>query len=238
MKHKNREIPPQPIAGESFTIKEQFKYTDKQLSIIKTGLNKDTKAIFCDGLWGSGKSYMAVLIALKLLSQKRVNSIVYIRNPVESSSLSRIGFIPGTIEDKMAPYNQIFFDKIYEFISKSEMDKLQKEGKIQCVPLGYSRGLSWSSKVIIVDEAASLTYDDILLLLSRCGEHTKIIFIGDSVNQNDIGSKSGFKKMFDLFNDEESRKEGVFSFELKHSADIVRSGFVRFIMKKTGKIIQ
>ena len=220
-----------------FLIKERFKYTEKQINIIKIALEKDTRAIFCDGIWGSGKSFIAVLIALKLLSHKKINGIIYIRNPIESSSTSKIGSLPGSILEKMEPYNQIFFDKLSELLTSPDLDKLKKSNKIECIPLGYARGLSWESKVVIVDEAASLTYDDILLLLTRCGDHTRIIFIGDSINQNDIGTKSGFRKIYNLFSDEESKNNGVFTFELNQETDIVRSGFVRFVMKKTGKIV-
>jgi predicted ribonuclease YlaK len=136
----------------------------------------------------------------------------------------------------MQPYNQIFFDKLDEFLTKPDIDNLQKQNKIECIPLGFSRGLSWEGKLIIVDEAASLTFDDIILLLTRCAEHTKIFFIGDSLNQNDIGAKSGFRKMFDLLSDEESQAAGIRTFSLQKEEDILRSGFVRFIMKKTGKI--
>jgi len=222
-------------SSENPIIKERFTYNEKQLEIIKTGLSKECKCIYINGIWGTSKSYLAVLISLKLLYQNKINQIIYVRNPVESSSFG-IGYIPGDIASKMLPFNQIFFDKLSELLSKSEIDRLTKENKLNCLPLGFARGLSITSASIIVDEAASLTYDDILLLLSRCGEHTKIFFIGDSINQNDIGSKSGFKKMFDLLSDSESKENGIFTFGMNEEKDIVRSGFVRFIMKKTGKI--
>jgi phosphate starvation-inducible PhoH-like protein len=123
MKNKNRADNGNSNKNELY-IKERFNYTEKQKSILEISQKKEVKSIFIDGLWGSGKSFIAVLIALKLLSQKKVNGILYVRNPIESSSTSRIGFIPGTIEEKMLPYNQIFFDKLNEFISKSEIEKL------------------------------------------------------------------------------------------------------------------
>ena len=219
MKNKNRSangnanIP----NNKNQIIKERFEYNERQLEIIHAGLNKETKSIFIDGIWGSSKSYLSVLISLKLLYQNKINQIIYVRNPVESSTTSKTGFLPGDIAEKMAPYNQIFFDKLGELLPKSEVEKLIKENKLACIPLGFARGLS-------------------ILLLSRCGEHTKIFFVGDSLNQNDIGNKSGFRQMFDLLSDEESKENGVFTFERQKMEDIVRSGFVRFIMKKTGKI--
>lgn len=222
--------------SEPLEIKERFKLTEKQQSILNCGLSKECKCLFLDGIWGSSKSYLATLISLKLLSNKRIDQIIYIRNPIEASTMGKIGFIKGDTSEKMLPYNQIFFDKLDELLYKQDIDKLNKENRFICLPLGFTRGLSWSCKAIIVDEAASMTYDDILLLLSRCGEFTKIFFIGDSLNQNDIGTRSGFSTIFKLFSDQESKDNGVFTFELKESSDIVRSGFVRFIMKKLGKI--
>jgi len=126
--------------------------------------------------------------------------------------------------------------KIDEFIPHDQAERLTKEGFIEVIPLGFTRGLSWNLKTIIVDEAACLTKDDIFLLMSRCGPFTKIIFIGDSQNQNDIGAKSGFKYMFNLFFDEDAMNNGVFCFEMKDIEDVVRSGFVRYLMLKTGLI--
>lgn len=217
-------------------IKEKFEYTEKQKRILETGLSKNCKCIWIDGIYGSTKSYLSVLIGLKLLNQKRVNQLIFVRNPIESSTTSKIGALPGLIEEKMQPYNQILFDKLNEFLTKPDLETLKKQDKITCIPLGFSRGLSWEGKFIIVDEATGCTFDDLILLLSRCAEHTKIFFIGDSLNQNDIGTKSGFRKAFELFSDQESKDNGIFTFELQSMEDILRSGFVRFVMKKTGKI--
>jgi len=216
-------------------IKENFKYTDRQKEILSQGENKETRCLMIDGLWGTSKSYIATLISLKLLSNKKVDQIIFIRNPVESSSFGKLGYIKGGIEEKMAPYNEVFYNKLNELLSKPDLDKLESENRISFLPLGFTRGLSWNCKAVVVDESASMTYDDLLLLLTRCGRFTKIFFVGDSQNQNDIGIKSGFKKIFDLFSDQESKENGIFTYELKNESDILRSDFVRFIMKKTGK---
>ena len=220
---------------DELKIRESFRLTEKQKEIIDIGLSKNCRCILIDGLWGTSKSYLATLISLKLLSNKKVDQILYIRNPVESSTSGKLGFIKGEIESKMAPYNEIFFNKLEELLPHSDIEMLTKENRIKCLPLGYTRGLSWNCKAIIVDEAASMTWDDILLLLTRCGEFTRIFFIGDSLNQNDIGTKTGFKKIFDLFSDQDSKDNGIFTYELQNESDILRSGFVRFVMKKTGK---
>ena len=222
----------------SFTlgIKERVDLTDKQKAILEVAANKNTKCVFIDGLYGSSKSYLAVMSSLKLLNAKKVDEIIFIRNPVESSTTGKIGFIPGTSEEKMAPYNAILFDKLEEMLSESDIARLKKDNRISCHPVGFVRGRSWNCKAVIVDEASSMTWDDLFLILTRCGEFTRIFFIGDSVNQNDIGAKSGFRKMFNLFNDRESKDFGIHCFELREYSDIVRSGLLRFVMEKAGLI--
>jgi predicted ribonuclease YlaK len=217
-------------------IKERSDLTSKQEEILKTALDKHTKCIFIDGIFGSGKTWLMTLASLKLLNQKKIDQILYIRNPIESSTTGKLGYLKGELDDKLSPYASIFTDKLDELLSKNEIDFLQKDKRIECIPLGFIRGKSWNCKAIIVDEASSLTYDDFILLLTRCGEFTKIFFIGDSANQSDIGNKTGFRKMFDKFNDDLSKENGVYCFELNQKTDIVRSGFVRYILEHLGII--
>jgi phosphate starvation-inducible protein PhoH len=225
-----------PKINFNLNIKERSDLTEKQKKIFEIAAAKNTKCVFIDGLYGSSKSYLAVMSSLKLLNAKKVDEIIFIRNPVESSTTGKIGFIPGTSEEKMAPYNAILFDKLEEMLPECDIAKLKKDNRINCHPVGFVRGRSWNCKAVIVDEASSMTWDDLFLVLTRCGEFTRIFFIGDSVNQNDIGAKSGFRKMFDLFDDEESRNFGIHCFELREYSDIVRSGLLRFVMEKTGLI--
>lgn len=218
------------------TIRHRNDLTAKQQAILATALQRDTRCLFMDGVWGSGKSYLSVLAALQLLNTGRVDQILYIRNPVEATTTGRLGYLKGDQEEKMAPYAAPLYDKLTELLTKPDIDRLIKDGRIECIPLGFVRGRSWNCKAIVVDEASSMTWDDLLLLLSRCGEFTRVFFIGDSINQNDIGSKAGFRRMFTTFDDEDSRIHGVFTFELRETTDIVRSGFLRYVMVKTGII--
>jgi predicted ribonuclease YlaK len=201
---KSMVVTQRPKISFQISIKQRPDLTEKQKGILSAALNKNTKCVFIDGLYGTSKSYMAVLASLNLLNAKKVDEIIFIRNPVESSTTGKIGFIPGSSEEKMAPYNAILFDKLEEMLPECDIQKLKKDNRINCYPVGFVRGRSWNCKAIIVDEASSMSWDDLFLVLTRCGEFSKIFFIGDSVNQNDIGSKSGFRKMFNLFNDQES----------------------------------
>jgi phosphate starvation-inducible protein PhoH and related proteins len=217
-------------------INVRHKLNEKQKVILQTAMDNKTKMVAIDGLWGTSKSWLAILASLQLLNEKKVDSIIYIRNPVESSSTGKVGFLPGGIEEKTGPYNAILFDKLDEFLDSGDIERLKKENRIECQPLGFVRGKSWNCKAIIVDEAASLTFDDLLLIASRCGERCKLFIIGDSINQNDIGNKSGYERFLSFFRDQESMENGVFVFDLKAKEDIVRSGFLRFVMEKTNVI--
>lgn len=217
-------------------IRPKHALTARQEVILEIALDRDTRCVFIDGIWGSGKSWLAVLASLKLLNTGRVDQILYIRNPIEASTSGKIGYLKGDVVDKMGPYNAPLHDKLDELIAKPDIDHLVKDNRLECIPLGFVRGRSWNCKAIIVDEAASMSWEDLMLLVSRCGEFTRLFIIGDSLNQNDIGSKSGFRRMYQTFDDLDSKDHGIYAFELRETADIVRSAFLRYVMTKTGVI--
>lgn len=220
----------------SLHIRERSDLTVRQQTILEAALDRKTRCVFIDGFWGTSKSYLAVLASLKLLNTGRVSDILFVRNPLEASTTGKVGILPGTLEEKMSPYNAIFHEKLAEFLPREEVDRLKKEDRVSCLPLSFCQGLSWNCKAVIVDEAACMTWEDLMLLISRCGEFTRIFFLGDSTNQNILGSKSGFARMCKVFDDLESKENGVFTFELREQSDIVRSGFLRFVMRKVGII--
>ena len=179
---------------------------------------------------------LATLASLKLMNEKKVSGIVYLRNPLEATNTAKVGTLPGDLNVRMEAYNVILFDKLKEFLPKSDIDRLKKEERIECLPVGLIQGKTFARKAVIVDEAASLSYDDLMLVVSRLGEHGKLFIVGDSTFQLSIGSKSGFKRFYDIFDDQESMENGIFTFELKRKEDILRSGLLRFVMEKTGVI--
>jgi len=213
----------------NINIKEQQILTEKQKLFLELGLKKESKIIFVSGPAGTSKTYLSILIALKLLNEHKVSDLIYIRSAVESSD-SKLGFLPGESHEKMAPYLQPLLDKLEEFLNKGDIDFLQKNGHIDSVPVGFLRGLNWNAKVIISDESQNMTTKELVTLITRVGEFSKLFILGDP-DQSDIGNKSGFKKMIDLFSDSESKENGVYSFEFTED-DIVRSKLVKFLIKK------
>lgn len=223
-----------PIVPQKSKIKNELsitkrELTEKQKSFLDLAMDKNTKMIFVSGPAGTSKTYISIMAALQLLNLKKASDLLYLRSAVESCD-SKIGFLPGEVNEKMAPYLQPLLEKLNELLPKSEVDILEKDGRVSSVPIGFLRGLNWNAKCIIADEAQNMTQKEIITLITRTGEFSKVFIIGDP-EQSDIGSKSGFTKIFNLFNDAESKENGIFTFHFTEE-DIVRSGLVKYIIKK------
>jgi phosphate starvation-inducible PhoH-like protein len=208
--------------------------TARQKEFLALAADKSTKIIFVSGPAGTAKTFLSIFHALTMINEKRVSDLIYIRSAVECSERS-IGLLPGTLDEKIGVYLQPLVDKLEELLPKNDIELLKKEERITGMPLSFLRGLNWNAKVIIADEAQNMTYKEILTLITRVGEFSKVFVIGDS-GQSDINGKSGFLKMMGNFDDDESRKNGIFTFKFG-TDDIVRSGIVRFIIEKLNRII-
>jgi phosphate starvation-inducible PhoH-like protein len=185
--------------------------------------------VFVSGPAGSSKTYITIYSALKLLNQKKVSDLLYIRSAVESAD-SKIGFLPGEADEKMAPYIQPLLEKLAELLPKRDIDSLQKEDRLDSIPLGFLRGLNWNAKCIVADEAQNMTVKEITTLITRVGEFSKVFILGDP-DQSDINGKSGFTKIMNAFDDDESKENGIYTFKFTEE-DIVRSTLVKYIVKK------
>ena len=205
------------------------KFTEKQKTFIDLCLSDNTKLMFVDGPAGSAKTYTSIYCALTMLSKQSASEIVYIRSAVESAD-SKLGFLPGAQDDKMAPYLEPFKDKLEELLSPVDIRYLQDEERIYGIPVGFCRGASWEDKVVIVDEAQNLSQKELITLMTRVGEKTKMFICGDAM-QSDIGNKTGFSPIMELFSDEQAKTKGIFSFQFTED-DIVRSQLVKFIIQR------
>jgi phosphate starvation-inducible PhoH-like protein len=220
--HQNEKI------KESVRIDER-QLTSKQIELLNLLQNKTTKLVFISGPAGTAKTYTSILAGLTLLNHKRVSEIIYVRSIVESSD-SKLGFLPGEMDEKMSPYIQPLIDKLEELLPKHDIDKLKKEERIHGFPINFLRGLSWNAKCIVADEAQNMSKKELITLITRVGEFSKLFICGDP-DQSDINGKSGFVPMMNVFDDEESRNNGIYVFKFDED-DIVRSGLVKFILKK------
>jgi len=206
----------------------EFPWSEKQEKFIALLEDKSTKVVICKGPAGTAKTMLSVYTSLKALNSQKIGEIIYIRNPVESSSFS-LGFLKGGLEDKLAPYLQPLMDKLHELISESDINRLIKEERIIGTPVGFLRGTTFNVNYVIVDEAQNLKYEDLLLIMTRLGKFSKLILCGDTM-QSDIHS-SAFESVFKLFNDECSLEKGIHTFEFGLE-DIFRNEILSYIIEK------
>jgi phosphate starvation-inducible PhoH-like protein len=205
-------------------------WTPRQTEIIERFLDKGTKLLFLKGPAGTSKTTLAMYCGLTLLNRRRVSDMVLVRSAVESSD-SKLGFLPGTLDEKIAVYLTPFHDKFEELLLKSELDKLQKDNRLTICPINFARGLHFSAKFICADEVQNFSKREIHTLMSRIGEFSKVFLCGDPEQSDLPVGKSGFNKVYDLFNSEEARNQGIFCMELGEE-DIVRSELCRYITHK------
>lgn len=201
--------------------------TDKQKGLIELIKDKGTKVVFVSGPAGSSKTYTAVQAGLELLNEKRHSEIVYCRSAIESASKS-LGFLPGSSEDKLQPYLIPLEDKLLEFLDKGAVDFLKKDGRVKGTVVNYLRGQNFNVKYILIDEFQNFTYEEAVTILTRIGKFTTMVFVGDMM-QADI-KNSGFKRIFEIFDNEKSREEGIYCVQFT-TEDIVRSGVCRYIVE-------
>jgi len=212
----------------SLNIKE-IPWTEKQKEIINTVIEKKANMTLIDGIWGSGKTIMAVYACLKLLNMKKISNILYVRNIVQSGT-GTLGWLGGDLQTRLSPYMVPLNQKLEQLLPANQVKKLLQDNTVEAQPVALLRGTSYDAYGIIIDEMGCMSKEDIMLTLSRVGKFSYVFGIGDSW-QVDI-KNSGFRNIFDTFNDEESRENKIYTFELQEEMDVMRSDFLKYVMKK------
>ena len=217
-----------------FNIRE-LPWTENQKKLIEIILDKQNRCIFIEGPAGVSKTSTAVYAALQLIKQKKVSDIIFVRSAVESAD-SKIGYLPGTIDDKFEAYMAPFVEKMEEFLDSGTIKRLHNDSRVNAMPVNYIRGLHWPAKCIIVDECQNITFRELVTTITRLGEFSKIIFLGDPYQSDLPSNKSGgFEKLAALFSSDDSKENGIQSFKFTKD-DIVRSAFVKFVVKKLEEV--
>ena len=210
----------------------KFKFTENQIDFLKTTLDKNSKLLFLAGPAGTAKTYMAVYSALQILINSDLEkNILYVRSIAESAQRN-MGSLPGSIDEKFSVFASPFYDKLDEILNSTDISFLKEKNLFDCLPVNYIRGANWNDVIVIIDEAQNFSYYELLTALTRIGENSKIVICGD-IMQSDI-KNSGFKEIFNIFNDQESIENGVVCKEFTTN-DIKRSEIVRFIVSKLEK---
>lgn len=180
--------------------------------------------VFGIGPAGTGKTYLAMAKAVQALQAKEVNRIILTRPAVEAGE--RLGYLPGTLYDKIDPYLRPLYDALYDMIDPESVPKLTQSGTIEIAPLAYMRGRTLNDAFIVLDEAQNTTPEQMKMFLTRLGFRSQIVVTGD-ITQIDLpgGQRSGLKIVRDIL-------EGLddVHFANLESQDVVRHKLVTDIV--------
>lgn len=204
--------------------------TKGQLKYIETMLAKDIT--FCIGPAGTGKTYLAVAIAVSMLKKKQIRRIILARPAVEAGE--KLGFLPGDIQAKVNPYLRPLFDALGDMMEFVQMKKMIELDIIEIIPLAFMRGRTFNDSLIICDEAQNTSPTQMLMVLTRLGHGSKMIITGD-ITQIDLekDQKSGMVEAIKRL----QRIKGIGTVVLSRK-DIVRHRLVQNIVRAYGKEVK
>lgn len=194
-----------------------------QQELVKAYFNSDL--IFAVGPAGTGKTYVAIALAVRALKNREIKRIILTRPAVEAGE--RLGFLPGDMKDKLDPYLQPLYDALGDMIPLKKLQDFISDGTIQIAPLAYMRGRTLDRACVILDEAQNTNLGQLKMFLTRMGPNAKFIVTGDA-SQVDLPHKedSGLLKGISLLKDIKGVSTICFSNE-----DIVRHPLVSRIVK-------
>ena len=224
---KNLEIEESNIKSFKQLIKTPKKSviarSEKQSEYIKA--LKENDIVMSLGPAGTGKSFLAVSVAVTLLMEKRIERVILSRPAVEAGE--KLGFLPGDMKEKVDPYLRPLYDALYELFGAEKIDKKIETGEIEIAPLAFMRGRTLKNCFAILDEAQNATETQIKMFLTRIGENSKLVVNGDP-SQVDLINKShsGLIKSKDIL---KNLKE-IKIIEFDHN-DVVRHPLVSKIIR-------
>ena len=197
--------------------------SEKQSDYIKA--LKENDIVMALGPAGTGKSFLAVSVAVTLLMEKKVDRVILSRPAVEAGE--KLGFLPGDMKEKVDPYLRPLYDALYELFGADKIDKKIETGEIEIAPLAFMRGRTLKNSFAILDEAQNATETQIKMFLTRIGENSKIVVNGDP-SQIDLinNSQSGLIKSRNILKDLKEIK--IINFD---HTDVVRHPLVSKIIR-------
>ncbi len=198
----------------SFFRLKKIDLTDAQKKFKK--IIVENEIVFGTGPAGTAKTFISCLAALELLKEGKVDKII-LNKPMEESG-EHLGFLPGPLAEKMAPFMQSFLDTFEKLMDSTDLGRLINEKQIEFKPLAYMRGSTFDNALVILDECQNLDFRQLMLAITRMGRNTKYVVIGD-VSQYDIDHK---KLALPTFVEMCKGIKGVESFEFEKK-DIMRN---------------
>ncbi len=181
--------------------------------------------VFSIGPGGSGKTYLAVAMAVSALLTKQVNRIILARPAVEAGE--RLGFLPGTLQQKVDPYMRPLYDALYDLLETDKLERYLEKGIIEVAPLAFMRGRTLNDSFVILDEAQNTTSEQMKMFLTRLGFNSKAVITGD-ITQIDLPNsrRSGLLEAIDVV----GKIPGI-AFIYFNERDVVRHNLVQQIIK-------
>jgi phosphate starvation-inducible PhoH-like protein len=181
--------------------------------------------IFAVGPAGTGKTYLAVAMAISALAAKKVNRIILARPAVEAGE--RLGFLPGTLQEKVDPYLRPLYDALYDMLEPEKVDRYLEKNVIEIAPIAFMRGRTLNDSFIILDEAQNTTSEQMKMFVTRLGFNSKAVITGD-ITQIDLpnSKRSGMLQAIDIL----GRVNGI-AFVNFDESDVVRHHLVQRIIR-------
>ena len=197
--------------------------TEGQGKYIRDILNNDL--VFCTGPAGTGKTYLAVAAAVSMLKRNEIRRIVLARPAVEAGE--KLGFLPGDLEAKVNPYLRPLFDALGDMMEYNQIKRFMTNDIIEVIPLAFMRGRTLNDALVILDEAQNTTVSQMMMFLTRMGNHSKMVVTGDD-SQIDLEDKEQ-SGLIDAL----GRLRGIkgIAFRRLTKQDIVRHRLVQNIVK-------
>lgn len=184
---------------------------------------QENPVVFCTGPAGSGKTFLAIALAVQALKRREVAKIVLTRPAVEAGE--RLGYLPGSLEEKIDPYLRPLFDALSSMLDAETVPKLLESGTVEVAPLAYMRGRTLNEAFVILDEAQNTTPEQMKMFLTRLGYDSRMVITGDVTQVDLAGGRSGLKDALGILTD----VPGIGFAELT-SDDIVRNDLVSRIV--------
>jgi phosphate starvation-inducible PhoH-like protein len=211
--------------------------TKNQRELLKSIYNNDIT--FAVGCAGTGKTCLSVGTAVDLIQRRKVNRIIITRPIIEAGqnrnhNKSAIGYLPGDVNAKMAPFLRPVYDELLKFLTPDAIQVMRNNNVLEVCPLEHMRGRTFENSFILLDEAQNATEEQIEMLLTRLGNNSKMVLVGD-IDQSDLPSnlEGGFANFIDDI-------EGLDGLEIVYleSIDIQRHPIVKLIIERRKQVLQ
>jgi phosphate starvation-inducible PhoH-like protein len=214
-----------PVEKQGFNAKFTMPKNIHQEQYVSMLKNKSKKIIVASGPAGTGKTLFATEYGVRNFLLGVYDKLIFTRPSVSVDE--DLGYLPGTLEEKMAPWVRPIYDVLYQFISPKEVLQYMEDKIIEIAPLGYMRGRTFKNAWIVADEMQNSTISQMKMLLTRLGENSRIVITGDLDQYDRVGEVNGLEDFLKMFKGK--RSASITSFEFDRT-DIQREDVVKEVL--------